>query len=329
MIKLHRIHRNFPVVLGLICSLCTLELNAQGMRENLTVFSSQSDTLSCGQLYEEGLLLASPDKEYYAAGDTLKYYVEHCYSYAGFNTKVFGNIADDFFASGPGGYYPGDGDTLPNLLQWFFNVLYLDTDTQYYCYDASAALECQQAMYVHDSSFHTNPMNGASGWAAVEKYLLESGKCQFLQSQIENSLGALYVSWYRVWKDSVTDSLLTPWDTTNLPTLQQIGFEALLGSPAAVQGGIIPTSVLGNIGVAPNPFTDNTVIDYTLNVPATLTVEVFNVLGQKVASPVPSVFTINGNYSLTLTGSALASGAYYVRFAVPEGEVETVKIVKN
>jgi hypothetical protein len=289
-----------------------------------------SDTLSCGQLYEAGLILASPDGEFYAAGDTLKYYVEHCYSYAGFNPGVFGLIDDDFSSSGPNGNYPSDGDTLPNLLQWFFNVLYLDTDTQYYCSDASAALGCLQAMYAHDSSIHANPMNGAAGWAAVEKYVIESGKCQPYQTQFENSLSAVYASWYRIWKDTVTDSLLTPWDTTNLPTLQQIGFEALLGNPSAVaNNGTLPTSVLGTISVTPNPFEDNAVVDYTLNVPATLTVEVYNVLGQRVLAPVPSVFTAYGNHSLTLSGSALASGTYYVRFSVPEGEVQTVKLVKE
>ncbi len=287
------------------------------------------DTLTCYQLYLEGQGLGAPPvSEYYEAGDTLKYYVEHCYSYSGFNYNVFGNILSDFEGSGPGGAYPGNGDTLPNLLQWFFSVLYLNTDTQYYCADAISAGGCLQAMWYHDSSVHANPLNGFSGQAEIEKYLIESGKCPFYAAMLQSGLNQLYPIWYRAWKDTVKDSLLTPWDTT-LPTLQQIGFEALLGSQAAVQGGIIPTSVLGNIGVAPNPFTDNTVIDYTLNVPATLTVEVFNVLGQRVAAPVPSVFTNNGDYSLTLTGSALASGTYYVRFSVPEGEVRTIMLTKE
>ncbi len=288
------------------------------------------DTSDCRGLLLGGQELGEPPiSEYYQGADTLEYYVEHCYNYSGFYYLVFGTILSDMEGSGPNGNYPGNGDTLTNLLQWYFNVLYLNTDTQYYCDDASAAVACLGAEFIHDSSIHANPLNGASGQAAVETYLLESGKCSYLQSQLKGDLNQLYQNWHRAWKDTVTDSLLTPWDTTNLPTLQQIGFEALLGSPAAVQGGIIPTSVLGNVGVAPNPFTDNTVIDYTLNVPATLTVEVFNVLGQKVASPMPSVFTINGNYSLTLTGSALASGAYYVRFAVPEGEVRTIMITKE
>jgi hypothetical protein len=282
--------------------------------------SSQSDTLTCDQLYEEGQILATPDGEFLAAGDTLKYYVEHCYQTPDFNMTVFSDIASDI-----AGQHPG-GDTLSDLRKWFFSVLYLVTDTEnsegerYYCNDAIATI----------STFNNNQdTNGIASVAAIEKYLVVSGKCPDFQAYLNNQISQLYQGWHRIWKDTVTDSLLTPWDTT-LPTLQQIGFEILLGPQNAVaSNGIIPTSVLGTIGIAPNPFTDNTVIDYTLNVPATLTVEVFNVLGQKVASPVSSVFTINGNYSLTLSGSALATGTYYVRFSVPEGEVRTIMITKE
>jgi hypothetical protein len=267
--------------------------------------------------------LAQPDGEYLLAGDTLKYYVEHCYSYSAFNPQAFTSIASDFVALNPG------GGTLEDLRQWFFSVLYLPIDTQdsfaaerYYCDDAIATL----ATFNNEDTFQSK---GAASEAAVESYLIASGKCPDFQGYLENQLQQLYQAWYRGWKDTVKDSLLTPWDTT-LPTLQQIGFEALLGPPyATVNNGIIPTSVLGTINVAPNPFEDNAVVNYTLNVPATLTVEVFNVLGQRVGSPVPSVFTVNGNYSLTLSGSALASGTYYVRFSVPEGEVQTVKVVKE
>ncbi len=288
------------------------------------------DTSSCRGLLLGGQELGEPPiSEYYQGADTLEYYVEHCYNYSGFYYPVFGEILSDMEGSGPNGTYPG-GDTLPNLLQWYFNVLYLNTDTQYYCYDALNAENCLQAMYAHDSSVHANPLNGDAGWVAIEKYLLQSGKCPSFQSQLEGVLTQLYASWHRIWKDTVTDSLLTPWDTTNLPTLQQIGFEALLGNPSAVaNNGTLPTSVLGTISVTPDPFEDNAVVNYTLNVPATLTVEVFNVLGQRVLAPVPSVFTAYGNYSLTLSGSALTSGTYYVRFSVPEGEVQTLKVVKE
>jgi hypothetical protein len=325
----------FILALSLVCILCTWEIRAQEIRDVLVPLSvppldTAFDTSSCRGLLLGGQELGEPPiSEYYQGADTLEYYVEHCYNYSGFYYPVFGEILSDIEGSGPNGTYPG-GDTLPNLLQWYFNVLYLNTDTQYYCYDALNAENCLQAMDGHDSSVRANPLNGFPGQAQVETYLLQSGKCPSFQSQLEGVLKQLYANWHYAWKDTVKDSLLTPWDTSNLPTLQQIGFEALLGPPHnAVNNGTLPTSVLGTICIEPNPFEDNAVVNYTLNVPATLTVEVFNVLGQRVLALVPSVFTNNGNYSLTLSGLAMASGTYYLRFSVPEGEVQTVKINKQ
>jgi len=125
---------------------------------------------------------------------------------------------------------------------------------------------------------------------------------------------------YKKWQDTVKDSLLTPFDST-LPTLQQIGFQLLLGPDYVAPNGVFPSSALGAIGISPNPFVYNTVIDYTLNVPATLTVEVYDELGHRVTSPVPSVFTNNGEYSFTLTGSTIPAGTYYI-FASPPRRVK-------
>lgn len=126
--------------------------------------------------------------------------------------------------------------------------------------------------------------------------------------------------------------MATPWSSfdTTLPSLQEIGFQILLGPEyGAVHGGSYPTTVLGGVAASPNPFNRDAEITYTMNVPATLTVEVFDPLGKKVESPVPSVFTPIGDRTLTLSGSLLPSGTYYIRFSVPEGEVKTVKVVKE
>lgn len=198
----------------------------------------------------------------------------------------------------------------------------------YYCNDAVAAAGVMDALDIHDSAYHANPIYGAAGSAALEKYLIASGKCPFYAGQLELDLQNLYQSWHRYWKDTVKDSMLTPWDTT-VPTLQQIGFEILLGPQyGAVHAGIYPKSVLGAIGVSPNPFVGQTEINYTLNVPATLTVEVYDLLGHKVAAPVPSVFTRNGDYSI-MFAAQFPPGTYYIRFSVPEGEVRTIRITKE
>ncbi len=280
--------------------------------KNGSHIQSELDTISCDTWYEDGVTFVS-NENYELGKDTLEAYVDHCYAsaypavFAQINNAVSGINQQVEWLS---------------FRDWLFNVLYLNLDTSYYCEDANALI----------STF--NYVNGPRGYdgkgeMAVYQYLATSGKCPTFEAAFQKEITAGWNSMYSKWRDTVSDSILTPFDST-LPTLQQIGFELLLGPQyAAVHRGILPSSVLGNIGISPNPFIDNTVVDYTLNVPATLTVEVFNSLGERVAAPVPSVFTNNGDYSLTVSGSALASGTYYVRFAVPEGEVRTIMITKQ
>ncbi len=205
--------------------------------------------------------------------------------------------------------------------EWLFSVLYLNPDTMYYCEDAGSLL----------GTF--NYFDGPRGFdqrgeLAVVQYILNSGKCPYLRSRDSISTILLWREVHTHWMDTVADSMATPFDST-LPTLQQIGFEILLGPQYGVaHNGVLPTSVLGEIGVSPNPFVARTEVSYTINVPATLAVEVYDVLGNKVASPVPSVFTQNGYYTLML-GDQVTPGTYYVRFSVPEGEVRTLKITKE
>jgi hypothetical protein len=283
--------------------------------------SSQYDSSSCLQLLYVGESYGEDDGNAQIEVDTLEYFVEHCYaqpfSYEAFD-DIDGAVAQEELAPN----FDTSWERFAVERNWLFSVLYLNMDTLYYCHDADALI----ATFVYPLGPRGLDFKGQK---AVEEYIIHSGKCPMYVSEFNSQIKELNQQIYLSWKDTVKDSLTEPFDST-LPTLQQIGFEALLGPQyAAVHNGIIPSSVLGNIGVAPNPFTDNTVIDYTLNVPATLTVEVFNVLGQRVASPVPSVFTTNGDCSLTLTGSSLASGTYYVRFSVPEGEVRTVILTKE
>ncbi len=274
---------------------------------------SVPDSISCADWYWVGNEYVS-EGDYETGKDTLEAYIEHCYASPG---------SPDAF--------PQIGSAVGSIAQqnewlafrnWLFSVLYLNPDTIYYCSDADQLIPT----FVYDEGPRGDDTKGQ---LAVEQYLVESGKCPAFDTGLVHSLKANWHAAYLKWQDTVKDSLANPFDST-LPTLQQIGFQLLLGPQYAIaNNGILPTSMLGNIGIAPNPFLDNTVIDYSLNVPATLTVEVFNVLGQRVASPVPSVLTTNGAYLLTLTGSAIASGTYYVRFSVPEGEVQTLKVVKE
>jgi hypothetical protein len=295
---------------------CSGDLDDKSKKKDQSKTQSiQTGSSSCDNLYSKGMGLIT-DAAYLEAQDTLEDFINRCYSLSA-AYQAFGNIATS--VSGDG--ISGDAKWL-TLRNWLFSVLYLNPDSNYYCGDAGALL----STFDYGSGSRGNDLRGR---VAVEKFLTQCGKCSYYTSTVPQSLPTLWRQIYKLWQDTVTDSLLTPFDSS-VPTLQQIGFQLLLGPQyAAVNDGVIPSSILGAIGISPNPFMDNTVIDYTINVPATLTVEVYDQLGHRVTSPVPSVFTNNGEYSFTLSGSDIPSGNYYIRFSVPEGEVKTIKVVKE
>jgi hypothetical protein len=65
----------------------------------------------------------------------------------------------------------------------------------------------------------------------------------------------------------------------------------------------------------PNPFNPNTIISFSIDQPARTTVTIFNILGQKVATPL-NEYLSSGKYSVTWngrsnTGERIASGVYF------------------
>jgi hypothetical protein len=280
-------------------------------------------SLSIGDSGDSSECVALGDRAslYDAAGmwqqayDSNKYYIEHCY-YLPWSWGTFG-------------YLNGEVSNIPTLTdakwlsfrQWLFKVLYLNSDSNYYCADVGDMIST--------FNYVTGPRkDDEKGILAVERFIINSGKCAQLSEYFRGVQEVVWNDVYRTWADTVKDTLATPFDST-LPSLQEIGFEILLGPQyAAEHSGVMPTSVLGVIVISPNPFRKEAEITYELNVPATLTIEVFDALGSKINMPSAGIFTSNGQYSVSI-GAALAPGMYYVRFSVPEGEVRTVKIVKE
>src|SRR6185369_18002568 len=65
----------------------------------------------------------------------------------------------------------------------------------------------------------------------------------------------------------------------------------------------------------PNPFNPSTKIQFSLQSDAMVSVKVFNLLGQEVATMLDQEMTAGVN-TLTFDGSALGSGIYFYRMAV-------------
>jgi hypothetical protein len=72
----------------------------------------------------------------------------------------------------------------------------------------------------------------------------------------------------------------------------------------------------------PNPFNPATTITFTLTKSGLTTLVVFNILGQKVATPVAGVLTA-GPHDVRFDGAGLASGVYFYR--LESGGLASVK----
>ncbi len=78
----------------------------------------------------------------------------------------------------------------------------------------------------------------------------------------------------------------------------------------------------------PNPATDQVLVNYELVKPSTVSVNVYNALGQLVLSPITNESQYVGSQSLSLSVEELVSGMYFVEVQLEEGRVVKPLIVK-
>ncbi len=76
----------------------------------------------------------------------------------------------------------------------------------------------------------------------------------------------------------------------------------------------------------PNPFNPSTVISFSLPQRARVSLDVFNILGEKVATLVDGIER-SGKYSVRFDGSRLASGVYFCRLEVGGNGIQTEKMI--
>jgi hypothetical protein len=60
----------------------------------------------------------------------------------------------------------------------------------------------------------------------------------------------------------------------------------------------------------PNPFNPSTKIKFVLPNAASVKIEIFNILGEKIAEPLPLTRMNQGSHEISFNASGLASGAY-------------------
>jgi len=75
----------------------------------------------------------------------------------------------------------------------------------------------------------------------------------------------------------------------------------------------------------PNPFNPTTRIDFTLSEDAFVTLKVYNILGQEVATLINNELYTSGSNSADFDASMFSSGVYYYRLTANDGQLQQVK----
>ena len=87
---------------------------------------------------------------------------------------------------------------------------------------------------------------------------------------------------------------------------------------------IHPVTNFELVGAYPNPFNGTTVLQFTLQRPEPVIVEVFNMTGQRVTSA-PTQLYLAGSHNLPLELAGIASGQYIVAVRTPS-DLRTTRI---
>jgi hypothetical protein len=311
---------------------CSSGLITKHLGDNKTLSLPDTDNYSvCNYLSEE----AYGDLNNYIfqdSYDTFKLYITNCYQQAD-SSVPFSSI--NAAASGASTHWP---EIWSDYLAFLKQVLYLNSDTPWYCEDVTSMMTALQ-------------VDEPAKLSALQ-YILQSGRCPELASALQRyyqgASNGRHQNWldsvigkydtvqpygiYSWWLDSMVnkDTLAHPYDSA-IPSLQQVGLEILLGPQAGVQpSSPITSQALLSAQLLENPMKDEIAISYQMGRTALLTTELRDVLGR-------SVPIANAKYQLEQPGSHQAAipapnlpqGTYYLRITTNAGDAITLKVAKE
>jgi hypothetical protein len=84
-----------------------------------------------------------------------------------------------------------------------------------------------------------------------------------------------------------------------------------------------------SLSVFPNPFNSSATIHFSIAQIDTITLKVFNVVGETVRTFFQSTILPSGTYNINLLGDGLADGIYFVRLNIGSTNTLTEKVVKS
>ncbi|MGA7721729.1 MAG: T9SS type A sorting domain-containing protein [Ignavibacteriaceae bacterium] len=143
----------------------------------------------------------------------------------------------------------------------------------------------------------------------------------FYQTAVTSAIDQLPVG-SLIWNDAALAAFSSKSDLAKVyAAAKAAGITSLVLTAVSSKGSNLPNSYSLSQNY-PNPFNPSTVINYSIQKASNVTLTVYNVLGQKVASLVNG-FKQAGSYSVSFDATKLASGVYFYR--IEAGNFVSVK----
>mgnify|MGYP005867541075 CR=1 FL=1 len=89
------------------------------------------------------------------------------------------------------------------------------------------------------------------------------------------------------------------------------------------------SQTVDSLDVFPNPFSVSTTVHFDIAQTDTITLRVFNVVGQTIRTFFNSTILPSGSYNINWLGDTLADGVYFVRLDIGSTKTITKKAIKN
>lgn len=233
------------------------------------IFSQSLDTPSC--TYLRGWRHASTKTKDLAQEiyDSVRFYINHC---AANDSEAF--MAFTHLDGAVGLLYTYSDSTLyTNYRNWLISVLYLNTtDPRYFC-------DCMSSiMGTYGITAAGDKYNLPNGGLAVMNYLRGKSQCN-----IGHHIDSLYAENVRFRHQEWLDGDRKMPEDTTLPSLDKIGLGFLLkGVVTPSNGSVISSQFLASFTSNPNPFKNETTLDFILNRMTYTTIAVYDELGRLV-----------------------------------------------
>ncbi len=257
-----------------------------------------SDT--CAHLKEFMYGMPSDQAAYKLRYDTLRLYIEHCAVSDSTSWRAFQTITAAVQ------YMSTDSTRFDQYRAWLISVIYLNKiQPQYFC-------ACLGSI---ERTFQYGKYKG-TGTFAVEKYV---------RYNHPECWGGSDDKHYQ--SDSIS-LVRAGYDLEHLPSLDSLGLGFLVDHNSTGPSPILlPSQYLASFTSNPNPFKNETTLDFTLNRMAYIQVAVYDDLGRLVWGDGKGSSLEAGKHTIQIEGSKLPRGTLYARISTGFGEVKTVKLI--